>query len=46
MDYYISKPLRIDDLIQVLLQCRVLPSSKELATWAATAQSGSRVERE
>lgn len=46
MDYYISKPLRIEDLIHVLLQCRTLPSAKEIGSWAATAQSGTRVERE
>ncbi len=46
MDYYISKPLRIEDLMQVLLHCRPLPSAKEMGAWATTAQSGTRVEQE
>ena len=40
MDYYISKPLRIEDLIQVLLQCRPLAASNQITSWLAEAPNG------
>jgi PAS domain S-box-containing protein len=39
MDHYISKPLRIEDLIQVLSQCRTLAAPKEASTCAGLAQN-------
>jgi CheY-like chemotaxis protein len=38
MDYYISKPLRIEDLVQVLSQCRALASPKEASSCAGIAR--------
>ena len=38
MDHYVSKPLRIEDLVQVLSQCRVLPSLKEKSSWVEASQ--------